>query len=61
MIPSLRQRLEKIPWLIHGDLQKIPLAPQPHFSFVEACLLRPWPGDIRGLLVELRERVATCG
>ena len=54
VIPSLCQRLEEIPWLIHGELQKMPQAPQPHFSFVEACLLRSWPGNIRELLVEVR-------
>jgi DNA-binding NtrC family response regulator len=53
-IPPLRERLEEIPWLIQGELRRLEGAPRPHPSFVEACLLRPWPGNIRELLVEVR-------
>jgi DNA-binding NtrC family response regulator len=56
-IPPLRERIEEIPWLIQGALRKIPGAPAPHPSFVEACLSRPWPGNIRELLVEVRAAV----
>lgn len=53
-IPPLRERLEEIPWLIQSELRKLGGALRPHPSFVEACLLRPWPGNIRELLVEVR-------
>ena len=54
IIPPLRERIEEIPWLIQGALRKLAGAPSAHPSFVEACLVRPWPGNIRELLVEVR-------
>jgi DNA-binding NtrC family response regulator len=53
-IPSLRKRPEEIPWLVEAAVQRV--SPQLHLhpSLLEACLLRPWPGNIRELLVEVR-------
>lgn len=60
-LPSLRERLEEIPWLIDGELRKVAAAAQldpgalrPHASLVEVCLLRRWPGNVRELLAETR-------
>jgi len=58
-IPPLRERLEEIPWLISREIERLlrergqePLVV--HASFVEACLLRPWPGNVREILTEAR-------
>lgn len=50
----LAERPEEIPWLIARAVadQVPPVAPLAHF--VEACLLRPWPGNIRELLGAVR-------
>lgn len=53
-VPSLRERPEEIPWLIDLELRKSHPGLGVHASAVEACLLRPWPGNIRELLVEIR-------
>ena len=50
-IPPLRTRREEIPW--HAERAVGPLGP--HASLVEAALLRPWPGNLRELLLELRD------
>jgi DNA-binding NtrC family response regulator len=54
-LPALRDRPEEIPALIAHELAKPPPpAPNAHISFVERCLLRPWPGNARELLAEVR-------
>jgi DNA-binding NtrC family response regulator len=53
-IPPLRERLEELPWLVDGALKEMEGAPPAHYSFIDACLLRPWPGNIRELLTEVR-------
>lgn len=53
-VPPLRERPEELPWLIHGELQKLGTSVSPHVSFIEACILRHWPGNVRELLVEVR-------
>lgn len=56
-VPALRERGEEIPWLLHGELERVNPGLSLHASFVEACLLRHWPGNVRELLVELRTAV----
>lgn len=56
-VPPLRERLEEIPWLIGIEIQRSGVTMAPHCSFVEACMLRPWPGNIREFLVEVRSAV----
>ena len=51
-LPALRNRPEEIVALIESELAKH--AATAHVSLVEQCLLRPWPGNIRELLAELR-------
>jgi len=54
-LPALRDRPEEIPALIAHELAKLPPpAPSAHISFVERCLLRPWPGNARELIAEVR-------
>jgi DNA-binding NtrC family response regulator len=54
-LPALRDRLEEVPWLIAHALERLRPALAAHVSFVEAALLRPWPGNIRELLVEVAD------
>jgi transcriptional regulator with PAS, ATPase and Fis domain len=51
-LPSLRERLEDIPWLVQTALEG---GKPPHVSFVELALARPWPGNVRELMLEVRE------
>jgi transcriptional regulator of acetoin/glycerol metabolism len=50
----LRERPEEIPWLLTAEIAKIAPDLLPHVSLVETCLLRPWPGNVREFLVEIR-------
>jgi transcriptional regulator of acetoin/glycerol metabolism len=52
-VPPLRERPEEIPWLLQLAIRMSPRLAL-HVSFVEACLLRRWPGNIRELLAEAR-------
>jgi len=56
-LPALRDRLEDVPWLIARTAQAAAPGAAVPASVVEACLLRPWPGNARELIGELR-RVA---
>jgi transcriptional regulator with GAF, ATPase, and Fis domain len=56
-LPPLRQRREEIPWLIAQELKTLGTGATAHTSFVEACLLRYWPGNIRELLTAIRAAV----
>lgn len=53
-LPPLRERLADIPLFITHEAARTAALPV-HASFVEACLLRPWPGNIRELLAAVRE------
>ena len=53
-IPPLRKRPEEVPWLIESIVRKNNASAGLHSSLIETCLLRPWPGNIRELLVEIR-------
>jgi transcriptional regulator of acetoin/glycerol metabolism len=53
-IPSLRHRLDEIPWLIQLAVRTFPEKLAIHALFVEQCLFRKWPGNVRELLAETR-------
>jgi transcriptional regulator of acetoin/glycerol metabolism len=54
-LPSMRERLEEIPWHVQHELARMSgPARAPHFSLVEACLLRDWHGNVRQLRSEIR-------
>jgi transcriptional regulator with PAS, ATPase and Fis domain len=54
-IPSLRERLEEVPWIVTRALRNIDERLAVTASFVEACLLRDWHGNVRELLREMQE------
>ncbi len=53
-VPPLRERPEEIPWLVAEELKRQGSRRLPHVSLIEACLLRPFPGNVRELLIEIR-------
>jgi transcriptional regulator with GAF, ATPase, and Fis domain len=53
-LPPLRQRLEDLPWLIAGVLRELDPALACDAELIAACALRPWRGNLRELLTELR-------
>jgi transcriptional regulator of acetoin/glycerol metabolism len=55
--PPLRDRPEEIPWLLHAEVERSSPGLSLHASLVEACLLRPWPGNVREILAEARSAV----
>lgn len=62
-VPPLRARLEEIPWLCQRARESLPeraAAPALSLALVEACLLRPWPGNVRQLLAEVRAAALTA-
>jgi len=59
-VPPLCQRLEEIPWHVERTLRALQFTGRPHASFVEACLLRRWPGNIRELAGAVGRAVAAC-
>jgi transcriptional regulator with GAF, ATPase, and Fis domain len=56
-LPPLRERPEEVPALIAHTLAAQQL--RPHAKLVEACMLRPWPGNARELVGAMR-RAATA-
>ena len=53
-LPPLRQRPEDLPWVLAAVLAAIDPALRCDATVVEACILRPWPGNLRELITELR-------
>jgi transcriptional regulator with PAS, ATPase and Fis domain len=54
VLPSLRDRREEIPFLIAAELEKLQRDLTASPALVELCIARPWPGNIRELLGEIR-------
>lgn len=52
-LPPLRERPTDIPFLIGEEMARV-ASLRVHASFVEECLLRHWPGNIRELLAAVR-------
>jgi DNA-binding NtrC family response regulator len=57
-VPPLRDRPEEIPPLIMRALGTGPAAPAVTAAFVEAVMLRQWPGNLRELAKEVRAAAA---
>jgi transcriptional regulator with AAA-type ATPase domain len=58
-LPALRERSEEVPWHIQqvlDEFQQVGSHPnvQASASFVEACMLRQWPGNVREIRAEVR-------
>jgi len=60
-LPALGERLEEVPWLVAHTLSALRPGLAAHVSLVEAALLRPWPGNLRELVVEVREAARRAG
>jgi transcriptional regulator of acetoin/glycerol metabolism len=54
-LPALVERLEELPYLAASELERIDTRLAPHALFLEAAALRPWPGNIREFLREVRQ------
>jgi transcriptional regulator of acetoin/glycerol metabolism len=53
-IPPLRQRLDELAWLIHGEVSGAASGLSATVRLVEACATRAWPGNVRELIGEVR-------
>jgi transcriptional regulator with AAA-type ATPase domain len=54
-IPRLTERLEELPYHVVTELARMDRQLVPSALFLEACALRVWPGNIRELLLEVRQ------
>jgi transcriptional regulator with PAS, ATPase and Fis domain len=57
-LPSLRERLDEIPWLVAAELAAVDPALQAQPSLIETCLLAAWPGNVRELQSSVRSAAA---
>jgi DNA-binding NtrC family response regulator len=60
-LPTLRERLEEVPWHVQQLLEARAKGEQtlfPSASFMDACLSRVWPGNVRELCAEIERAVA---
>jgi hypothetical protein len=62
-LPPVRGRLDEVPWLVTQALAAVDPRLFAHWSLIEACLLRAWPGNLRELLAAVRHAgmLARCG
>lgn len=49
-LPPLRERPDELAFLIAGAVREAEPGLQIHSTLIEACLLRPWPGNARELI-----------
>lgn len=56
-LPPLRDRLEEMPFLVRLAVGESRHTLQPRANFLESVLLRPWPGNVRSMLDEVRGAV----
>jgi hypothetical protein len=52
-LPPLRDRPDEMAFLVHDAVRGAEPALQIHSTLLEACLLRPWPGNSRELIAEV--------
>lgn len=52
-IPPLRERPDEMAFLVHEAVRQAEPGLQIHSTLIEACLLRPWPGNSRELVAEV--------
>jgi len=57
-LPPLRARAYEIPWHVADELSRLDGELTASAAFIEACALRPWPGNIRELRAEVRRSAA---
>jgi transcriptional regulator with GAF, ATPase, and Fis domain len=54
VLPPLRERPEEIPFLAGLAIARVDSSMKASAKLIEACFLRPWPGNARELLTEVR-------
>ncbi|MBA3819972.1 MAG: FHA domain-containing protein [Deltaproteobacteria bacterium] len=58
-LPPLRERPDEMAFLVHDAVHAAEPALQIHSTLIEACLLRPWPGNSRELVAEVSRTAHT--
>jgi transcriptional regulator of aromatic amino acid metabolism len=58
-VPPLRDRPDEMAYLVHDAVHGAEPALQIHSTLIEACLLRPWPGNARELVAEVSRTAHT--
>ena len=58
-MPPLRDRPDEMAFLVHDAVRGAEPGLQIHSTLVEACLLRPWPGNGRELVAEVSRAAHT--
>jgi transcriptional regulator of acetoin/glycerol metabolism len=58
-VPPLRDRPDEMAYLVHDAVRGAEPALQIHSTLIEACLLRPWPGNARELVAEVSRTAHT--
>ena len=58
-VPPLRDRPEEMAFLVHDAVRSAEPGVQIHSTLIEACLLRPWPGNARELVTEVSRTAHT--
>jgi hypothetical protein len=58
-MPPLRDRPDEMAFLVHEAVRSSEPALQIHSTLIEACLLRPWPGNSRELVAEVSRTAHT--
>jgi hypothetical protein len=58
-MPALRERPDEMAYLVHDAVKDSEPGLQIHSTLIEACLLRPWPGNSRELVAEVARTAHT--
>jgi transcriptional regulator of acetoin/glycerol metabolism len=58
-LPPLRDRPDEMAFLVHDAVRNSEPGVQIHSTLIEACLLRPWPGNARELVAEVSRTAHT--
>ena len=58
-MPPLRDRPDEMAFLVHDAVRAAEPGLQIHSTLIEACLLRPWPGNSRELVAEVSRTAHT--
>jgi transcriptional regulator with PAS, ATPase and Fis domain len=59
LLPPLRDRPDEMAFLVHDAVRNAEPGLQIHSTLIEACLLRPWPGNSRELVSEVSRTAHT--
>ena len=58
-LPALRDRPDEMAFLVQDAVKQAESGLQIHSTLIEACLLRPWPGNSRELVAEVSRTAHT--